>query len=147
MKVFEPGKEYRTRCGDRARVYALDGDEGYPIHGAILYDSEEGLWTGECWTAEGLFNEDEYDSRDLTDKEWEEPKPSPIMRSVSVELHGEEFADGGNKYFTAAEVPDTHIADTEHSWKAYVVGKGGKRYLLDYTVRVMRIDYPRGEQA
>lgn len=35
MKI-EPNKFYRTRSGGKARIYATDGCEEYPIHGAVL---------------------------------------------------------------------------------------------------------------
>lgn len=50
MKI-EAGKFYRTRDGHRARVYAVDGRDPYPAHGAIFFDGAG--WIGNTWTIEG----------------------------------------------------------------------------------------------
>lgn len=50
-KLFEAGKEYKTRDGRRARVYAVDGEEPYPIHGAYQYSGNG--WQCRAWTREG----------------------------------------------------------------------------------------------
>ena len=34
MIKIEMGKEYRTRCGYEARIYATDGSGDWPVHGA-----------------------------------------------------------------------------------------------------------------
>jgi hypothetical protein len=49
MKLSTDGF-YRTRGGNKARIYATDGATYYPIHGAVLRDGEWAAWT---WTAEG----------------------------------------------------------------------------------------------
>ena len=48
--TYEAGKEYLTRNGRRARIYATDGGGTYPIHGAIQNDN---LWYTAVWTAIG----------------------------------------------------------------------------------------------
>lgn len=52
MKI-EVGKFYRTRKGDKARVYATDGDGAHATHGAVLLGGE---WSSSTWTVEGKFN-------------------------------------------------------------------------------------------
>lgn len=49
---WEAGKEYRTRIGDRARIYATDGREPWVIHGAILYTNMGG-WDSATWRQDG----------------------------------------------------------------------------------------------
>lgn len=44
-------KRYRTKNGDRVRLYATDGGTQYPVHGAIWL---EGIgWKSERWTDDG----------------------------------------------------------------------------------------------
>lgn len=47
---IEAGKEYLTRDGSRARVYATDGEVFFPVHGAI-YDG--GGWELASWRGTG----------------------------------------------------------------------------------------------
>jgi len=48
--IVEMGKEYRTSGGNKVRIYATDGNEHYPVHGAILVDGE---WLAREWTRSG----------------------------------------------------------------------------------------------
>ena len=51
MPHFEVGRECKTRCGYRARIYALDGEHsGTAIHGAVLRPMG---WHNFVWTFEG----------------------------------------------------------------------------------------------
>jgi hypothetical protein len=43
-------KEYRTRSGDEVRIYAVDGNESRPIHGA--FKGQTG-WVSCCWPRGG----------------------------------------------------------------------------------------------
>lgn len=52
MKI-EPGKFYKTRDGRKARVYAVEVEGTYPIHGAHLRD---GVWHADVWTKAGGIN-------------------------------------------------------------------------------------------
>lgn len=49
MKRFQVGPA-RLRNGREARIYALDGGETRPIHGAHLLDGE---WLVQAWRADG----------------------------------------------------------------------------------------------
>lgn len=53
MTKFEAGREYKTRDGRRARVYATDGGEKLPIHGAV--EDEESGWGLCSWLKDGSF--------------------------------------------------------------------------------------------
>ena len=63
------GKTYYTRDGKKVRIYATDGGEAQPIHGAILYDSLE--WLIVTWNKNGKFVSDEKHDSDITHEEWE----------------------------------------------------------------------------
>lgn len=53
--TFEPGKEYKTRDGCRARVYAVDGGGAWPIHGAVEHAG--GAWISRAWDATGCYTD------------------------------------------------------------------------------------------
>ncbi len=46
---IEPGKVYRSRNGERIKIYAIEGKE---VHGAILHDSK---WHIDTWSAGGSY--------------------------------------------------------------------------------------------
>jgi hypothetical protein len=50
--MIDPKKQYRTRDGEEVRIYAVDGDEEMPIHGAIL--TEHG-WKVNSWGRDGKW--------------------------------------------------------------------------------------------
>jgi hypothetical protein len=47
--MISKDKQYRTRDGREVRIYATDGHETYPIHGAIM---DQG-WCPHHWTHDG----------------------------------------------------------------------------------------------
>lgn len=48
-----PGAEYKTRNGQKVRVYAVDGDGCYPVHGALQQATG---WRVRSWTAAGTVS-------------------------------------------------------------------------------------------
>src|SRR6185312_11112867 len=59
---IEVGKLYRTRAGQKARIYAIDGvHEGGAIHGATFSDG----WSACEWCESGSFFQNEQNPRDL----------------------------------------------------------------------------------
>lgn len=61
--TYEVGKEYRTRDGQKARVYATDGRGMFPIHGAIWCGNH---WMAAVWTEAGFRGPGNYkDGLDL----------------------------------------------------------------------------------
>lgn len=48
--MIDPKKTYRTRDGREVRIYAVDGCNDYPVHGAIL--NEYG-WVVTTWRKDG----------------------------------------------------------------------------------------------
>lgn len=57
-------KSYRTRDGREVRIYAVDGDDDYPIHGAR--QDAPSKWISTCWAVNGFFyTGDRKDPSDL----------------------------------------------------------------------------------
>jgi hypothetical protein len=48
--MIDINKKYRTRDGREVRIYATDGQDEWPIHGATLKSFG---WSSECWTRDG----------------------------------------------------------------------------------------------
>lgn len=67
MKI-EVGKYYRTENGDKARIYATDGELNRQIHGAVL--QPDGRWVLMCWASDGKCTHNPF--LDLI-AEWTEP--------------------------------------------------------------------------
>lgn len=66
--TFTPGKFYKTRDGKKARIYATDGSDSFPIHGALYICGE---WRADVWTASGGELIAEPSDRDLI-AEWKD---------------------------------------------------------------------------
>ena len=60
--MFEAGKEYQTRDGKRARIYATDGKGVDTIHGAVFYD---GGWVFDSWRPDGRWTTTMGNDEDL----------------------------------------------------------------------------------
>ena len=73
-------KKYRTRDGHEVRIYAVDGNRDFPIHGAIKFASG---WKSSCWTADGSYLIAENNLNDLI-----KVKPR-IQREFWVNLYPE----------------------------------------------------------
>lgn len=65
---IEVGKYYRTKNGNKARIYATDGGFGKKIHGAFL--RSDGAWIPEWWLKDGKCMNNTW--LDLI-AEWTEP--------------------------------------------------------------------------
>jgi hypothetical protein len=66
MLQINPGEVWLTRGGARARIYAVDGWEAFPIHGAVFVEDE---WFHEAWRDNGNYsNLSEKTSYDLVRK-------------------------------------------------------------------------------
>jgi hypothetical protein len=76
--MIDPNKTYRTRDGREVRIYAVDGDGEFPVHGAFL--TKHG-WKVEAWSASGRWQNDCEDACDLI-----EVKPR-IKREVWVNVY------------------------------------------------------------
>jgi hypothetical protein len=60
--MIDKSKTYRTRDGREVRIYATDGQEAWPTHGAVL--TEYG-WSSECWNKNGSCLTDKPHGKDL----------------------------------------------------------------------------------
>ena len=76
--MIDKNKQYRTRQGQEVRIYAVDGDEEMPIHGAIL--TKHG-WKVNSWARDGKWCPNMSDGVDLI-----EVKPR-IKREVWVNVY------------------------------------------------------------
>lgn len=45
-------RRYKTKSGDKVRIYAIDGSDPYVVHGAVLTKTG---WEAESWTAKGEY--------------------------------------------------------------------------------------------
>ncbi len=70
MKI-EVGKLYKTRGGQKARIYAVDGCTGVEIHGAIEHQR---CWAARTWCSDGNYFDDSSTTcaEDLI-SEWTDP--------------------------------------------------------------------------
>ena len=59
---WQPGQEYKTRDGRRARVYAVEAVGEWPIHGAHFL---EGVWRATAWRTDGKWYETLDSTNDL----------------------------------------------------------------------------------
>jgi len=82
--MIDPKKQYRTRSGDDVRIYAVDGDEEMPIHGAIF--TKHG-WKVNSWARDGKWCPNMTDGVDLI-----EVKPR-IKREVWVNVYPSQVTD------------------------------------------------------
>ena len=62
--MIDPKKTYKTLDGREVRIYATDGDEEMPVHGAIL--TKDG-WKVTSWTRDGLWAVGLRDANDLVE--------------------------------------------------------------------------------
>lgn len=79
--MIDPKKLYRTRDGREVRIYAVDGGEAFPVHGAV--DVGDGEWTQENWTQNGFWCGGEMKNHHL---DLIEVKPR-IQREVWVNVY------------------------------------------------------------
>jgi hypothetical protein len=80
--MIDPKKTYCTRSGNEVRIYAVDGDNEFPVHGA--FRTKYG-WKVEAWSASGRWLNDCDDACDLI-----EVNPR-IKREVWVNVYAVEL--------------------------------------------------------
>ena len=51
--MIDINKKYRTRDGREVRIYATDGGDDFPVHGAIK-DRDEAVWRNYSWHSNGF---------------------------------------------------------------------------------------------
>ena len=78
--MISKDKTYRTRDGREVRIYATDGAEAWPVHGAVKLGHQ---WFMREWTEHGMAALQE---RCVTDLDLFEVKPR-IKRTVWLNVH------------------------------------------------------------
>ena len=76
--MIDPKKTYRTRDGREVRIYAVDGGNGWSVHGAVL---GEAGWMATIWNAIGRRSKLDETNDDLI-----EVRPR-IQREVWVNVY------------------------------------------------------------
>lgn len=69
MSKIELGKTYRTRDGREVRVYAVDGGDMWPVHGAVVTEDGQVLVK---WSADGRYG--------LSPSDWDLIEVKPRIR-------------------------------------------------------------------
>ena len=107
--MWEPGKEYRTRCGWSARVYVTDGGGQSPIHGAVL--SEMAGWLAHCWRKDGTSDGANGNADDLM------PPLPPVVVSdrVMQAFHCDVNAGASKRERVAAAITEYLAEQSEAS--------------------------------
>ena len=103
--MIDPKKQYRTRQGLPVRIYAVDGDDEMPIHGAVM--TAHG-WRANSWQRSGKWMDGKYDGADLI-----EVKPR-IKRKVWMNVYPHRMGvPHGNHAYVAAHRGKDAIACVE----------------------------------
>lgn len=88
MKI-ELGKQYKTRDGREVRIYATDGTDDFPVHGAVLTAAG---WKSAFWAKNGGYTR----TGDCSTSDLIEVRPR-IKRTVWVNVYrhddGAEFVE------------------------------------------------------
>jgi hypothetical protein len=99
MKLSTDGF-YRTRGGDKVRIYAVDGGGSGPVHGAVLHGE---VWFTRVWNERGQRMKDWTDTDDIVGR-W------PQEQEVEVEARVGLYDDGGT--FMARRPPTAEHRST-----------------------------------
>ena len=99
---IEVGKFYKTREGEKVRIYATDGHGGDTLHGAVYYDNRwlDQRWDkyGKCWQNIDRSKSDGASELDIV-SEWVEPKKK-------VKLYAYVVNDSGRVYLQRREMSE-----------------------------------------
>ena len=98
MKI-EPGKFYKTRDGRKVRIYAVDGENAFPVHAALY---EGGNWFIHDYTLDGKFDSTFSDS-DLI-SEW----PEEMERTYWINVYEDSSVMG---CWSTKEYADHHAEE------------------------------------
>lgn len=93
--TWEIGKEYRTRGGEDARIYAVDGGDDYSIHGAVLTPWG---WRTREWHSSGCVEEGDTNRDDLI-------PPAPAVSDAVWEAYWRAY----HPKMIAPKMRDDHI--------------------------------------
>jgi len=104
-------KTYKTRDGHKVRIYAVDGGDRYPVHGAYWND-ESNFWESGTWSAHGVFylRVDEWSNLDLV-------KTDPrIKRTVYLNIYDDSY----DNYVSVCYSKESALAKAEDGIAACV---------------------------
>lgn len=94
------GNFYKTRGGNKVRIYDTESGGACTIHGAVL--SKKGFWESRSWGINGNFYQDKTKDRDDIIEEWREPLdfdwdclPTWANQYVAMDRGGTWFAYSG----------------------------------------------------
>ena len=90
--MIDKNRTYKTRDGREVRIYATDGQDAWPIHGAVLRNFG---WSSECWDKNGSASSIMPHDNDLI-----EVRPR-IKRTVWLNVYEE--SDRGGHYKEKSE--------------------------------------------
>ena len=65
--MIDINKKYRTKSGREVRIYSIDNEGGFPVHGAIRQSSHNNVWAVSAWTSIGTYWEDSGHADDLVE--------------------------------------------------------------------------------
>lgn len=109
-------RQYRTRDGLEVRIYAVDGSQDYPIHGAVNHLSG---WEGYEWTTDGRISLRGTDDCDLI----EIPREITVKLFLNVDKdghwaawHDHDFAKNHREGYSIIAFPVT--ITIPENWKA-----------------------------
>lgn len=96
---IEVGKFYKIRSGEKVRIYATDGGDERPIHGAIFEDNE---WIMHGWRDSGIQHVGLESGFDIV-SEWEEPT-SELKESLTESVNHPNHYGGSDNPYEAIKV-------------------------------------------
>jgi hypothetical protein len=95
--TIDINKKYKTRDGQDVRIYAVDGNGPYPVHGAV--EPKTDFWIPESWTPSGKTSCKVNSSNDLVEvkprikqKMWVNVYPDHCLGAYHEKRHADEMA-------------------------------------------------------
>jgi len=121
MKI-EAGKEYRTRDGGKARVYATDGAAPRPIHGAT--HNRCGHWSMTSWHEDGSSYRDRLWDVDIISEWKDEPVIPDNFWSEIVPFYVNYIAQSASGAWSGYENEPRMMKGTNcyNEWTGYSMG-------------------------
>jgi hypothetical protein len=78
--MISEDKTYVTRCGNKVRIYAIDGWGAFPVHGAVY---AKGRWLARSWTKDGCATIRGKSNNDLIELKPKEDMLYEVLRLQS----------------------------------------------------------------
>ena len=100
LKAIAEGREIKTRDGHEVRIYATDGNDPFPIHGAVKLQNG---WSLHYWRLQGQVAWGvQRDPRDLI----------PAPRTIEIAFWANVYEDGSYFRYATKEEADTAAASS-----------------------------------